>query len=712
MEFFNNAKAVRLKSHLDKYLLADDDEQTVRQSRNGSSKKARWAVELVEGNPHLIRLQSCFGGYLTASDEPLLLGVTGKKVIQGIPESKKDPCIEWEPIKEGYKVKLRTKSGKFLRANGAAPPFRNTITHDIPHRTATQDWVLWEVDVVEISIVEFEHLQSCESSPLSSFAWSPDEFSDSFTPSVPSSAAVSPNYQAAISSDTHWPSVASNTSGFASCRQGGMGFFDKAKAVRLQSHLGKYLVADDDEETVRQSRNGSSSKARWTVEYVEGKSNVIRLKSCHGLYLTATEEAFLLGATGRKVRQTLPAKKMNSSIEWEPIKEGLYVKLRTSEGKFLRGNGGPPPWRNSVTHDIPHRTATQDWVLWGVDIVDITLSDTASLSSSLSASSTFSSLQDGYSPSPDRDSPVAYLSRMNGSAFIKQAENGNASVKPSPGMEFFRKAKSVRLRSHHQKYLIAERDEETVIQDRSGTSKHAKWTVELVEGVDNLVRLKSCCGKYLTAIDDQFLLGMTGQKVVQSLPRKLDSKVEWEPIREGFQVRLKTRYGNYLRANGGLPPWRNSVTHDIPHIHQDWILWEVDTIEIRPPSPKKVERSESLDEDLSSSSFQLRTPSQHESCDSFGGSPVKYEGRVIHYHVADDDGNVDDGIEGHSFNFKGQNVEELTQKLEEETELTNITVCSKNKINGKLYPLRLGLPPNNATMHVVVVPSTSRVELS
>lgn len=279
-------------------------------------------------------------------------------------------------------------------------------------------------------------------------------------------------------------------------------------------------------------------------------------------------------------------------------------------------------------------------------------------------------------------------------------------------MEFFKKAKSVRLRSHHQKYLLAEPDEETVIQDRRGTSKHAKWAVELVEGVDNVVRLKSCYGKYLTAIDDQFLLGMTGQKVIQSLPRKLDSQVEWEPIREGFQVRLKTRYGNYLRANGGLPPWRNSITHDIPHRHHDWILWEVDTIEIRPQSPKKVERSESLDEDLSSSSFHLRTPSQHEPCDSFGGSPVKYEGRVIHYHVADDGGNVSDEIEGHSFNFKGQNVEELTQKLEEETELQNITVCSKNKINGKLYPLRLGLPPNNATMHVVVVPSTSRVELS
>lgn len=87
---------------------------------------------------------------------------------------------------------------------------------------------------------------------------------------------------------------------------------------------------------------------------------------------------------------------------------------------------------------------------------------------------------------------------------------------------------------------------------------------------------------------------------------------------------------------------------------------------------------------------------------------MKYEGRMIYYHVADDDGNANDAIEGHSFHFKGENVEELTRKLEEETGLEKVTVYSKNKINGKLYPLRLGLPPNNASMHVVVVPSTSR----
>ncbi|KAL6497503.1 hypothetical protein OROHE_027132 [Orobanche hederae] len=273
-------------------------------------------------------------------------------------------------------------------------------------------------------------------------------------------------------------------------------------------------------------------------------------------------------------------------------------------------------------------------------------------------------------------------------------------------MEFFRKAKSVRLKSHHDKYLTAESDEETVVQDRSGSSVSAKWTVEFVEGVDSVIRLKSRYGKYLKASDEEFLLGVTGRKVVQSLPRKLDSSVEWEPVRDGMQVKLKSRYGNFLRANGGLPPWRNSITHDIPHRHHDWILWEVDVIEVRPESPPKVTRSESLDDDLGSASFHLRIPSV--SSGSFGDSPMKSEGRLIYYYVAGDEGEFNDAIEEGSFQFKGHGLEELTQRLEEETGLEDVIVCSRNIVTGKLYPLRLALPPNNSTMHVVVVPPTSR----
>lgn len=185
-------------------------------------------------------------------------------------------------------------------------------------------------------------------------------------------------------------------------------------------------------------------------------------------------------------------------------------------------------------------------------------------------------------------------------------------------MELFQNAKSVRLRSHHDKYLLAEYDQESVCQDRNGSCNNAKWTIEFVDST-NVLRLKSCYGKYLTASNVPFLLGMTGKKVLQTMPRKLDSSVEWEPIREGFQVRLKTRYGHFLRANGGLPPWRNSITHDIPHrtATQDWVLWEVDVVEIRTQSDdssheldfQSVDRSDSLvSEPSSPSSIKLKSP--------------------------------------------------------------------------------------------------------
>lgn len=105
MEIFQKAKVVRFKSHLEKYLVADNDQEHVRQSRRGgASRNARWHVELVEGNNHVVRLKSCHGRYLTASDEAFLLGMTGNKVLQTVPENMKDLRIEWQPIKDGFQV--------------------------------------------------------------------------------------------------------------------------------------------------------------------------------------------------------------------------------------------------------------------------------------------------------------------------------------------------------------------------------------------------------------------------------------------------------------------------------------------------------------------------------------------------------------------------------------------------------------------------------
>ncbi|KAJ9152533.1 hypothetical protein P3X46_026093 [Hevea brasiliensis] len=502
-----------------------------------------------------------------------------------------------------------------------------------------------------------------------------------------------------------------------------MEFFNKAKTVRLRSYHDKFLVADEDEETVRQDHDGSPSKACWTIEFVQSNSHLIRLKSSYGKYLSASNESFLLGLTGKKVMQIISATKKDITIDWEPRTEGFHVKLRTRAGTFLRANGGTPPWRNSVTHDVPHRSATQDWVLWKVDILGFD-SIPGYLSSASSVSSSFSSDFAG-SECSETESQSVYSVCSDRNAL--EEENNYA-------MELFQEAKVIRLRSHHDKFLLADDDQECVSQDRNGEVKNARWTVEIVEKA-NVVRLKSYYGKYLTASNMPFLLGMTGKKVLQSLPRRLDSSLEWQPIREGDLIKLKTRYGQYLRANAGLPPWRNHITHDIPRRSstQDWILWDIDIVEIRRTDPPPQTATNRVDQRLYSQRPQLsnqaevapskpgsptaiwRTPPSFsrselfylQSDDSFVGVPMKNEGRLIHYSVANENGDFDVNKKL-SFTFKGTEVEELKQRLKEETRLDDILVCSRNPLNGKHYPLRLNLPPNNAEMIIVVLPSSGK----
>ncbi|GMH27614.1 hypothetical protein Nepgr_029457 [Nepenthes gracilis] len=497
-----------------------------------------------------------------------------------------------------------------------------------------------------------------------------------------------------------------------------MELFAKTTAIKLRSHLEKYLVADDDRETVRQSRNGSSWRAIWIVELF-AKPDFIRLKNYGtGRYLTASEIPFLLGVTGKKAVQSVVVHQNVDSAEWEPVRDGFQVKLKTREGKYLRANGGTPPWRNSVTHDVPLVGGTSNWILWNIEEVDLPI-DIGSFADNLSPASSFSAASNDFEASTSPSTPCSDWSPRT-------------SWKKS-GMDLFTNAKAVRLRSHHDKYLLAEEDEETVTQDRNGSSKNARWMVESVEDADNIIRLRSCYGKYLTASNQPFLLGMTGRKVLQTLPRRLDSSVEWEPIREGSQVKLRTRYGNFLRANGGVPPWRNSVTHDVPHrtATQDWVLWDIDIVQIMdhstgdgkfyneppvaasdPVQKQQVAQSDSFSSASSSQSLgsdRLNSFSRQESNDSATYSPPKSDGRLIYYHIADENGEVNEATEAFSFPFKGNSVEELTHILEEETGIRDIVVCSHSPLNGKLYPLRLQLPPNNATLHLVVVRSSSIV---
>lgn len=325
-------------------------------------------------------------------------------------------------------------------------------------------------------------------------------------------------------------------------------------------------------------------------------------------------------------------------------------------------------------------------------------------------------------------------------------------------MELFERARSVRLRSHHDKYLYADEDESHVVQDRNASSPNARWFVEPVPHAPGVLRLRSRYGRYLTASNEPFLLGVTGRKVLQTLPHRLDSSVEWVPVREGAHARLRTRYGNYLHANAGLPPWRNSVTHDVPHRHAGWVLWDVEIVQVLPPqaessapdpasvsSPSPPYKTPSRSPSASSaptSALRPPPPAHHrpensppfraqppppppgyiappapglarlESTDSFSVPLHKMEGRAIHFHIGDENGDVGGDEEGHSFTFNGTSLAELMERLQEETGLKDVIICSLSPITGKLMPLHLQLPPNNVAMHIVLVQESSKVAKS
>ncbi|CAH1414274.1 unnamed protein product [Lactuca virosa] len=528
-----------------------------------------------------------------------------------------------------------------------------------------------------------------------------------------------------------------------------MEFFEKAVAVRLKSHLDKYLVAGDDLETVRQSRSSASTRAaRWLVEHVESNDHVIRLKSCYGRYLTATNTPFFFGTTGNKVVQSLTNNTRDLAIEWQPVRDGFQFKLKSFAGTYLRANGAVPPWRNTVSHDGSFTSSANNWILWDVEAVDVTEDEEEDNNNHLSIVPYVSSVADELS-GLELGSPIPIQSprfyrrnhhhhalslmrklphfRLNFSIklikprqLMQQQQQQQEQEYSGPSiMDLLRNAKAVRLRSHHGKFLHADDDQESVSQNRSATAHNNIWTIEFVSNTpDNvtIIRLKSCHDKYLTASNHHFLLGMTGKKVLQTVPNRLDSSVEWEPMGHGKQVKLKTRYGHYLRANGGLPPWRNSVTHDIPHrsATQGWINWQIDIVDIplQLPAPTSsttqvVPHSDSIpsSEPNSPSTIWSKSTSfwNQETIDW----PLKREeGRAIYYHVISEDlGETEENenTQGFCISFKGKEVNELTRTLEQETRLHNITVCSQSPLDGKLYPLQLQLPPNNATMKVVVV---------
>ncbi|KAE9459008.1 hypothetical protein C3L33_09079, partial [Rhododendron williamsianum] len=370
MKLFPNGKAVRLRGNHNKYLSAKEDEISVTQDESGSSENVCWTVKFSPESENKIRLKSCYGKYLTASNKRFILGLTGRKVLQMA--GCLDSSEEWEPILEGRnRVKLRTRDGNFLRANGGVSPWLDSVTHDVPW--VLQDLVLWDVDVVDIVSeqspqpkpgVQFESSKSGSRSESNHRHKSPSSVRQEVSMKPIFLIPLNPSLITLLFNSSVLPSI--------SClcflqNQTVMERFHNAKAVRLRSNHNKFLSAKEDEISVTQDESGSSENVCWTVEFCSESEDKIRLKSCYGKYLTTSNKRFLLGMTGRKVLQM--AGFLDSSVEWQPIWEGDQVKLKTPNGKYLRANDNVWPWRDSVTHDIPYRTAKQDWILWDVEIV-------------------------------------------------------------------------------------------------------------------------------------------------------------------------------------------------------------------------------------------------------------------------------------------------------------------------------------------------------
>ncbi|KAE8667572.1 hypothetical protein F3Y22_tig00112399pilonHSYRG00040 [Hibiscus syriacus] len=169
-------------------------------------------------------------------------------------------------------------------------------------------------------------------------------------------------------------------------------------------------------------------------------------------------------------------------------------------------------------------------------------------------------------------------------------------------------------------------------------------------------------------------------------------QVEFDPSSsqklEGVQFRFRTRYGQYLRANGKFPPWRDHIKHEVPYLFvtQDWILWTVEILEER--------QQEDLPRLLPPPPVETSSPHHIES-----NSDSNFSLRGLRESTLE----ADESTEGSGWAFDGRKALKEEAKVDEE-----FTICSRNSFSVKLYAFPVDLPPNNSAMHVVVVPQSSK----
>ncbi|CAH1437651.1 unnamed protein product [Lactuca virosa] len=174
MNIFRDDLIIRLKYGKDRYLIAEQDEESVSKCRDGSTKNAQWTIEM--NDEESLFLKSCYGKYLTASNQPSIPGMIAKhlKVTQTSPEKKntshqwlpvsQSPMIQSDPVKQ-YSIWLKTPHGSYLEAHTG----RNLITHDLLRRKGCNPLnkkILWHIEIVESPSDQWRHSGSVISKML------------------------------------------------------------------------------------------------------------------------------------------------------------------------------------------------------------------------------------------------------------------------------------------------------------------------------------------------------------------------------------------------------------------------------------------------------------------------------------------------------------------------------------------------------------------
>lgn len=168
MEVLKTAMIIRIKNDQDKYLIAQQDETYVSKSRDGSTKNAQWTVEV--NDEESLYLKSCYGKYLTASNQPSIPGMIARnlRVIQTQPP-KKNTSHLWLPVsqpdsREPFSVWLKTLHGSYLRSHHGPPPLGKLITHDLllqkdgPNPQYKK--ILWHIEIVDSPADQWKHSES------------------------------------------------------------------------------------------------------------------------------------------------------------------------------------------------------------------------------------------------------------------------------------------------------------------------------------------------------------------------------------------------------------------------------------------------------------------------------------------------------------------------------------------------------------------------